>query len=187
MSNNKIKLNIQNIKKLPIPNNGKRDYYYDNKVPGLGVMVFPSGTKTFFLYKRIHGKPDKIKLGRFPDMSPEQAVNAAYKLMGEILDGANPNIDKKKLRSEIKFEQLFERYLNEYAKLHKLSWENDSDSYRLYISDSWKSKKISSITKSDIITLHNKVGTNNGKYVANRLLSMLHTMLIRQLNGDGKD
>lgn len=174
MSDNKIKLNIQNIKSLPIPNNGKRSYYYDNKVQGLGIMVFPSGTKTFFLYKRIHGKPDKIKLGRFPEMSPEQAVNAAYKLMGEIVDGANPNQQKKSIRQEIEFGQLFNQYMNDYAKVHKKSWNNDQDLYKCHLTE-WQNKKISSIKKSDITNMHIKIG-KHGQYAANRALSLLHTM-----------
>jgi hypothetical protein len=45
-------------------------------------MVFPSDSKTCFLYKKVDGIPDKIKIGRFPDMHPEQATNAAYKPHG---------------------------------------------------------------------------------------------------------
>jgi hypothetical protein len=58
---------------LPNAKDGSRDYYYDNKISGLGIMVFPSGTKTFFLYKRVNGRPEKTKLGRFPEMTPEGA------------------------------------------------------------------------------------------------------------------
>jgi len=171
MSKNKIKLNIQNIKALPIPTDGKRTYHYDNKVPGLGIMIFPSGTKTFFLYKRVDGKPDKIKLGRFPDMSPEQAVNAAYKLMGEISEGANPNNDKKKFRAEMTFDKLFDRYLNEYAKPHKISWTDDLYYYQKFL-NKFDKKKISDINRQDIEKMHNHVKEVSGLYAANRLLAL---------------
>ena len=172
MSKNKIKLNIQTIKNLPTPTDGKRTYYYDNKVPGLGIMIFPSGTKTFFLYKRVDGKPDKIKLGRFPDMSPEQAINAAYKLMSEISEGANPNSDKKKFRSEMTFDKLFERYLNEYAKPHKASWSGDLHYYEKFLRK-LDNKKISDITRNDIERLHNQVKELSGLYSANRMLALM--------------
>lgn len=172
MDSNKISLNVSNIKKLPIPTNGKRSYYYDNKLPGLGVMVFPSGTKTFFLYKRVNGKPDKIKLGRFPDMHPEQAFNAAYKLMNEISDGADPNQDKKKLRNETIFKALFEKYLNEYAKVRKSSWDIDLSYYNLYLT-SWNNKKISDIQRQDVERLHNNIKEEKGLYAANRALALL--------------
>ena len=172
MSKNKINLNSSNIKKLPIPTDGKRAYYYDNKLPGLGIMIFPTGTKTFFLYKRVDGKPDKIKLGRFPDMHPEQAFNAAYKLMNDISDGVNPNQQKKNLRAEMIFEDLFTKYLNEHAKVRKSSWKEDLGYYNRHLT-SLNSKKISDIQRSDIERLHNRIKDDKGIYAANRSLALL--------------
>jgi len=78
MKNNKVnftKTFLMNVE-LPV---AKRLYYYDSQVSGLGVMVFPSGTKTFFLYKRVNGNPDKIKLGKFPKMSVAQARKRTFR------------------------------------------------------------------------------------------------------------
>lgn len=172
MSKNKINLNASNIKKLPSPIDGKRTYYYDTKLPGLGVMVFPTGTKTFFLYKRVDGKPDKIKLGRFPDMHPEQAFNAAYKLMNDISDGVNPNQQKKNLRAEMIFEDLFTKYLNEHAKIRKSSWKEDLGYYNRHLT-SLNSKKISDVQRPDIERLHNRIKDDKGIYAANRSLALL--------------
>ncbi len=172
MSKNKINLNASNIKKLPSPTDGKRTYYYDNKLPGLGIMIFPTGTKTFFLYKRVDGKPDKIKLGRFPDMHPEQAFNAAYKLMNDISDGVNPNQQKKNLRAEMIFEDLFTKYLNEHAKVRKSSWKEDLGYYNRHLT-SLNSKKISDLQRSDIERLHNRIKDDKGIYAANRSLALL--------------
>ncbi len=172
MSKNKINLNVSNIKKLPIPTDGKRIYYYDNKVPGLGLMVFPTGTKTFFLYKRVDGKPDKIKLGRFPDMHPEQAYSAAYKLMNEISNGVNPNKQKKNIRAEITFEELFAKYLDEHAKVRKISWKDDLGYYNRYLSI-LNNKKISDIQMQDVERLHNKIKDSNGLYAANHTFALL--------------
>jgi hypothetical protein len=93
MSGNKINFTINSLSKLPIPDN-KRDYYYDTKLNALGISVFPSSTKTFFVYKRVNGKPDRIKLGRFPDMSIEQARKAATECLYKISEGLDPNQDK---------------------------------------------------------------------------------------------
>jgi integrase len=172
MSKNKINLNASNIKKLPSPTDGKRTYYYDTKLPGLGIMVFPTGTKTFFLYKRVDGKPDKIKLGRFPDMHPEQAFNAAYKLMNDISDGVNPNQQKKNLRAEMIFEDLFTKYLNEHAKVRKSSWKEDLGYYNRHLT-SLNSKKISDVQRPDIERLHNRIKDDKGIYAANRSLALL--------------
>ena len=63
MSNKKINFTKSIILSLPLPSVEKIAYYYDKQVNGLGIMLFSSGTRTFFLYKRVNGKPDKIKLG----------------------------------------------------------------------------------------------------------------------------
>ena len=172
MSKSKINLNTSNIKKLPVPTDGKRTYYYDNKLPGLGIMVFPSGTKTFFLYKRVDGKPDKIKLGRFPDMHPEQAYNAAVRIMNEISEGSNPNKEKKNLRAETTFEELFTKYLSEHAKVRKITWKEDLGYYNRYLTP-FNNKKISDLQKQDIERLHNKIREDKGLYAANHTLVLL--------------
>lgn len=105
-------------------------------------------------------------------MSPEQASNAAYKLMNEISDGINPNKEKKKLREEMLFKDLFEKYINEYAKNRKLSWKTDLGYYDRYLAN-LNSKRISDITTQDIEKLHNKIKESGGLYASNRTLSLL--------------
>ena len=61
-------------------------------------------------------------------MHPEQAHNAACRI-NEISDGVNPNQQKKSIRAEITFEELFNRYLDEHAKIRKLSWKDDLGYY----------------------------------------------------------
>ena len=50
-----------------------RYFVYDAKVPGLAIQITPAGTKTFYLYRWLDGKPERIRLGRYPEISPELA------------------------------------------------------------------------------------------------------------------
>lgn len=178
---NKINFTISSIKSLPNAKEKSRAYYYDIKTAGLGVMVFPSGTKTFFLYKRIDGKPDKIKLGRFPELSIEQARKSAIAGSSEILKGINPNKDKQKLRNESSFEELFKRYMNEHAKERKKSWEFDLGYYNRYLKV-LDNKKLSVITRADIEKLHNNIKSKSGLYCANRVLSLIKTVFNKSID-----
>ena len=94
--NNKINFTKASLSSLSLPDSGKINYVYDSQLKGLGIMVFTSGTKTFFLYKRINGKPDKIKIGRFPEITVEQARKVAYSLINDISLGTNPKEKKAK-------------------------------------------------------------------------------------------
>jgi len=67
-----------------------RYFVYDTKVPGLALQITPAGTKTFYLYRWLDGKPQRIRLGGYPDMSPELARKQASALNGDIAQGINP-------------------------------------------------------------------------------------------------
>ncbi len=179
--NKKVNFTLASLKALPNAKAGSRDYYYDNKTSGLGIMVFPSGTKTFFLYKRVNGRPEKIKLGRFPEITPEQARAKAYKDIADIGKGINPNKKKKELHDEAIFSELFQRYFEEHAKIRKRSWKDDLGLYNRYLKP-LDSKKISSITRSDLEKLHNGIKNKAGLYAANRALSLLKTMFNKAIH-----
>jgi integrase len=171
----KINFTKATILSLPIPQGNKISYFYDKQVNGLGIMLFSSGTKTFFLYKRINGRPDKIKLGRFPDITIEQARKAAYSLINDISQGIDPKKEKLRSSNNITFKDFFNEYIEKHAKLHKKTWQEDIDKYERLFS-SLENKKINNIEKSMIIELHSTISKNRGIYSANRALMLLHTV-----------
>jgi hypothetical protein len=62
---------------LPTPPTGKRGYYYDTKMRALGISITSNGSLSFIVYRKANGKPERITLGRFPDLSIEQARRKA--------------------------------------------------------------------------------------------------------------
>ena len=69
-----INFTKKTINALPIPEPGKRDTYHDTKTAGLQLRVTPTGAKTFSVYRRTKGgTPERVTLGRYPDMTIEQA------------------------------------------------------------------------------------------------------------------
>ena len=178
---NKFNFTKRSLEILSIPINGKRSYYYDEKVRGLGVAVTDKGTITFIVYRKVEGRPERITLGRYPDLSIENARGLASETNAQISQGKNPNQEKSKLRAEITLQELFDKYLEQHAKKHKKSWISDQSQYQLYLA-SWSKRKISSIHKSDIESLHTKIGNNNGIYTANRALSLLGIMFSKAIS-----
>ncbi|HGL6718980.1 Arm DNA-binding domain-containing protein [Burkholderia contaminans] len=59
------------IEALPMPEKGWK-YYYDTKVSGLAIGIGPSGVKTFILYRKVNRKPERIKIGRYPDLTVDK-------------------------------------------------------------------------------------------------------------------
>lgn len=134
--------------------------------------VTHTGNKTFYLYQRVDGKPERIKLGRFPDLSIERARGAARVAKGKIAAGENPQKEKRSIRSEMTFKELFKQYMERYSKKHKRSWKYDEREVPKYLGH-WFDRKISSISTQEIRRLHEKLHDENGLYQANRVLERI--------------
>lgn len=152
-----------------------KEYYYDLKVHGLCLCVTKSGLKTFYLYKKVNGRPERIRIGKFPDLSIENARSEASNFNHLIERGINPNQEKQKIKAELTFKDLFDRYINEHAKIHKKSWEEDVSQYKRYL-ESLSKKRLSSLKRSEFQALHTKIGKDHGSYAANRALALLKTV-----------
>ncbi len=160
------------LSSLPLPPKGKRQTYRDTKEKGLVINVRPTGSKSFYLYKKIQGRPECILLGGFPDITVENARKAAAVLKGQIAAGLNPQQEKRRIRNEMTFRQLFEEYMERYSKLHKKTWQQDETEIKKY-AGKFFGKRISQITKSDVRKLHATIGKEHGIYQANKVLSRI--------------
>ena len=128
----KLNFTKKAIEALPRPA-GRRAYYSDSKTRGLGIAVTPAGKKTFLLYRKIRGRPERINIGPYPDLSVEQARGKASELNAAIARGENPAEQKRAARGQMTLAELFDTYLEKYAKDHKRSWRNDEAQFRRYL------------------------------------------------------
>lgn len=175
MAGNKLNFTKTTIGAITPPEPGKRATYQDEKVPGLELRVTHTGVKSFCLYRKIEGRPERITLGRFPAMTPEIARQRAAELNSEIGSGKNPAELKRNIRAEMPLGELFEKYLEGHAKKHKRTWKYDESMFRGYFSH-WAKRRISTITRREVQALHSRMGTENGEPAANRAFAMLRTV-----------
>lgn len=176
--NNNLNFTMVSLKNLPNDPAGKHPkVYHDTQVRGLTLMVSPLGTKTFYFSKKIHGRSEKIKIGRFPDVSVEQARVMAHEHNVTIAKGDNPQDKRRAFNQEVTFGELHAWFIENYAKHHKApsSVAQDIGQFKRHLSD-WRNRKISSITEYDVAQRHQYIGQNNGKYTANRTLELIRVM-----------
>lgn len=159
---------------------GKRTYYYDTKVRGLVLDITPNGVKTFRLYRKVNGRPERIQIGRHPDLTVERARAKAEVLNAEIASGENPGADRRSIRKEMRLGEMFDLYLERYAKKHKRSWSGDEWLFKKYVA-LWENRALSSIDQHHIEKLHTSIGELHGKYAANRVLSLLSAIFNKAL------
>lgn len=157
------------------PPKANREIYKDTKEKGLILIVSYGGSKIFYFYKKICGKPYRIKVGAFPDLSIGEARDAVIGLKNKVAKGGNPAEEKSRLSHEITFKELFDKYINDYAVHNTKSWKDDvaevnNKAKHLY------GEKISNIKREDIHRLFNNLTNNTGKGAANRFLDRLRAI-----------
>ncbi len=156
---------------------GGWDVRWDDEVPGFGVRIYPSGKKAFVLSYRVEGNKRLMVLGRFgADLTLDQARNKAREERVKVRGGLDPLEEKKNEGQKKTFSGLADQYFAEHSKKHKRTWKEDERRLKQHIPPSWKKKKAADIAHSDIESLHSKIGTDRGRYEANRLLSLLRHM-----------
>jgi integrase len=164
------------IRGIPTPEAG-RVYYSDAKTKGLKLAAYPSGARTFILYRKVQGRPERIFIGRWPEMSVEAAIDKADEMNGAIAKGENPAELRRQVRLEGTFKSLWERYLELHAKPNKRprSVAEDEANHKRYLAG-WDSRRLSTIARRDVQKLHADIRDQHGIYSANRTLALLSTM-----------
>ncbi len=156
-------------------NNGKRDVRWDSELMGFGIRVYPSGKKTFVLSYWLHGRKRLMALGRYGVLSVELARKEAIRNLLLISDCKDPLSMRVKDRNAAKMKDLCTQFLERHSKVHKRSWKEDERRINAYVLPAWKTFQLKSITKADVVSLHQKIGKHS-IYDANRTISLLGTM-----------
>lgn len=93
----KLNFTQANLDGLKLPAAGKRATYHDTKVNGLQLRVTANGTKSFYVFQRVNGKPERVRVGRhpYPIMSIDQARKEAKAIIHQIAEGESPAAAKR--------------------------------------------------------------------------------------------
>jgi integrase len=170
----RINFTKEKIKAIKAPCTGRK-YVYDTEVPNLCVCVTEKGTKTYYRYGRVHGQPQRYKIGKVEDLTIKQARDECRRLNGEIATRQNPMDARRKLRAEMTIGQLFNWVLEHHSKPTKRTWKRDKFEYDSKVSH-WANRRISTLTTPEIREHHNKLKESKGSYAANKMREVLRLM-----------
>lgn len=166
-----------------------RAEYRDTQIDGLVLRVTKNGVKTFSLFRWVKGRgPERIAIGRFPEISVEIARNKARELIGQIAIGNNPAEMKRKANAEMTFGEFFSVYMERHAKPHKKTWKEDLSKFNQYLNDNKvgvniATKKLSEISRGDVKALHVKIGKDH-EPTANRIIALISSVYGRAYEWD---
>ena len=175
----KVSFTQQRVAKLPVPDAG-RTYTYDKKVVGLAVCVTATGSRTWYLVRKLSGQTVRIKIGPVEEWTVEKVRDRAADLLGQVARGVNPHAAHLALRGEPTLGDLWTYWLENHAKKHKRSWKEDQRQYDAFLKK-WSGRKLSAITCASVAQLHKTIGAKNGPYAANRLLALASSIFGRNM------
>jgi len=180
MSESRFNFTKAAIEALPVPEAGKRAVYHDAKTTGLQIRVTSAKTKTFCIYRRIKGgQPERVTLGRFPEMTIDQARRKAADINAAIEGGSSPAKVKRAHRKEPTFAEVFEKFIPGKRKRNKeplseRTKKDYQDCLRLHLAKIEK-MKLSQIQRDDVRRIHVAV-TKKSPASANRAVAIISSV-----------
>ncbi len=80
------------IEALPI--DGSDRLTFDPGTEGFGIRVTPRGAKIFIAQARHGGRPRRISIGQFPEISVAKARQLARDALADLRAGKDPNAER---------------------------------------------------------------------------------------------
>ena len=167
---------------------GERYQHMDTEVRGLGVVIFPSGVKSYFHVKKVQGRPERVTLGNIyelggvnkngvPDVAEglNRARAEAAKRNGALATWRNNQYEGPSPlaadRSKVTLAAVLEEYITRKVLTKTDKTEKKETEIRGMVSyiPELKSRMLTQITRKDVQDAHDRIATNNGPSIANRV------------------
>ena len=141
------------------PKTKVKEDYFDKKVTGLFLKVFPTGKKNYYLrFKNEHGKWTEKKLTEIDAtvLSLKDARQLATKYLSQIALGDNP-FDAQKLKNEIPtFAEFISESYMPHIKGYKRSWQTDKSLLKNHILPAIGGLHLDQVTRRHMVDLFSK-------------------------------
>src|ERR1700722_8730468 len=158
------------------PDPKKLTQYWDTTLKGFGVIVLPSGRRTYCIQYRNQTRVLKrLKIGVHGHVTTEEAKALARKYLGSVAHGEDPTQNKKQTKELFSMYDLAQDYIERHGKKKRQkSFKEDQRLLQNFILPTMGSLKVSHITRRDIESFHLRLEKTS--YQANRALALLCKM-----------
>jgi integrase len=167
----RTKLNQEFVRTAKASDRAERTLYWDQAMPGFGLMVTDAGAKSFVVQYRHDGVSRRMKLG--DNLTVDEARKLARKRLSEVDHGHDPLKEKRKKQEAARnsLRSIVEEYQRrEGGRLRTAEWRMDA--LKRHVLPTLGSKHIEEIKRSDIVRLLDNV-EDRGPVMANKVLGIL--------------
>ncbi len=149
------------------------DYRWDSEISGFGLRVYPSGRKSFVVTYRVRGKQRFLTIGRYGEMTLDQARTEALLTLGRARKGEDPAGERLASRRAPTIADLFERYITDHArvKLKPNSAHRNHLVWERHLLPRLRHRKVADVSRADVAQLHADLAAT--PVMANRARSIL--------------
>ena len=149
----------------------------DIAVPGFLLKVTPAGRKIFMLqYRTNTGERRKPAIGRFGELTVEQARSIAQDWLADVRKGKDPSAEKTAARDASSVKDLCTKFIEDYSKPKNRprTVESNQGYIDRHIIPRLGTLKVREVTRSDVSSLIARM--KKTPVTANRVLSCLRKM-----------
>ena len=150
----------------------KRLQVWDATLPGFGLRVTSNGRKSWSVMIRRDGKPKRVTLGPYPLLSLQEAASRARKV---LLESRSPEIAAaihvSGSCSTVK--EAVDSFIEKYAKGRNKGWKSTQRVLEGELIKPLGGRPLSTVARSDIVTVIDAVVERGATIRANRVLAAL--------------
>ena len=169
-----IRFTKHTLEHLPLPEPGQRMYYQDAKIAGLLICITETGARSFRVRRKVNGKSIRVTLGRYPDMTIEQARKHAQAALSRLADGANPIAEKRADKARnVTLAEVFADYLK--SRNLKPRTVADYQGVMAQALADWQAKPITRISRDMVLRRHTRL-SQTSKARANYAMRLLRAL-----------
>ena len=167
---------------------GKRVEIWDAQIPGFGLRITSTGTKSFVLLYRIHGKARRMTLGRYPTLGLADARIKAREALNTIDTGNDPQADagapfqpgaaqRSQVKAKLGYQlaNVVEDFVQRHCKRNnRASTARETERIlKARLVEIWPTRDVREITKHDILALLDKIVDAGTPSAANHALAAI--------------
>ena len=150
----------------------------DDLLKGLYLVCQPSGSKSWAVRYRVHGKPRKLTLGSYPALGLAEARMAAREALCAVAEGKDPAGEKKAsgAAAEAQADDTLGAHLDRYyARYVRRTLKPSTQRTAIQALDNdlrkmFGHRPIASITRRDLIKMVDRIVDRGAPVHANRVL-----------------
>ncbi|SEO22967.1 Site-specific recombinase XerD [Rhodospirillales bacterium URHD0017] len=149
----------------------------DTIAPGFLLKVTPAGRKIFMVqYRTNTGERRKPAVGRFGELTVEQARSIAQDWLADVRKGKDPSTEKRAARDAPRVKELCTKFIEDYSKPKNRprTVESNQGYIDRHIIPKLGTLKVREVIRSDVSSLITRM--KKTPVTANRVLSCLRKM-----------